>query len=63
MVNDINSGKLENVLKLALDIPEITRDKTYNLDDGYIPVTNTWELIVKYMVVWNELHKSLEYPL
>ena len=44
----INSGKLENELNLALDVPETTREKTYNLNVGYSPITNTWELIVKY---------------
>lgn len=44
----INSGKLENELNLALDVPEPTREKTYNLNVGYSPITNTWELIVKY---------------
>lgn len=44
----MNSGKIENELNLALDLPETERAKTYNLGVGYSPVTNTWELIVKY---------------
>ncbi|ADL04026.1 S8 family peptidase [Lacrimispora saccharolytica] len=44
----MNSGKIENELNLALDIPEQERIKTYNLDVGYSAITNTWELIVKY---------------
>lgn len=45
---NINSGKLENQLNLALDVPEATRERTYNLNVGYTPSTNTWELIIKY---------------
>lgn len=43
-----NSSILENQLNLALDVPEATREKTENLNIGYSPETNTWELIVKY---------------
>ncbi len=44
----MDSGILENQLNLALDVPESTREKTLNLDVGFSPETNTWELIVKY---------------
>jgi subtilisin family serine protease len=44
----MDSGILENQLNLALDVPEATREKTSDLDIGYVPETNTWELIVKY---------------
>lgn len=44
----MDSGILENQLNLALDVPEDVREKTLNLDVGYVPETNTWELIVKY---------------
>jgi len=40
--------KADNQLNLALDINNQTREKTLDLDVGYTPVTNTWELIVKY---------------
>ncbi len=40
--------KADNQLNLALDLPNVTREKTLDLDVGYTPVTNTWELIVKY---------------
>jgi subtilisin family serine protease len=41
-------GKLDNQLNLALDLPEQVRDKTLDLNVGYIPDLKTWELIVKY---------------
>ena len=40
--------KLEDQLSLALDIPAQMREKSDNLDTGYAPSENTWELIVKY---------------
>jgi minor extracellular serine protease Vpr len=42
------TGKADNQLNLALDVSEETRDKTLDLNVGYIPAINTWELIVKY---------------
>jgi subtilisin family serine protease len=41
-------GKADNQLNLALDVPNQTREKTLDLDVGYNPVVNMWELIVKY---------------
>ena len=41
-------GKADNQLNLALDVTEQTRDKTLDLNVGYIPEIKTWELIVKY---------------
>ena len=40
--------KLEDQLYLALDTPAQMREKSDNLDTGYAPSENTWELIVKY---------------
>jgi len=40
--------KLENELNLALDVSEADRAKTVNLNVGYSPDTDMWELIVKY---------------
>ena len=40
--------KLEDQLSLALDTPAQMREKSDNLDTGYAPEENTWELIVKY---------------
>jgi subtilisin family serine protease len=42
------TGKADNQLNLALDVSNATREKTLDLNVGYTPVTNTWELIVKY---------------
>ena len=40
--------KLEDQLSRALDTPAQMREKSDNLDTGYAPSENTWELIVKY---------------
>jgi minor extracellular serine protease Vpr len=40
--------KLEDQLSLALDTPAQMREKSDNLDTGYAPSENTWELIAKY---------------
>ncbi len=40
--------KLEDQLSLALDTPAQMREKSDNLDTGYAPSENAWELIVKY---------------
>lgn len=45
--------KLEDLLQLALQTPEETRERTDNLNVGFEEATKTWELIVKY-------HGSLE---
>lgn len=42
------SQKFENLLNLALETPEQTREKTDNLNVGFEPLANTWEVIVKY---------------
>lgn len=43
-----NSGKIDNQLNMALDLSNATRERTIDLDVGYSPMTNTWELIVRY---------------
>lgn len=40
--------KLENLLNLALEVPEAEREKSLNLNVGYDAAENTWDLIVKY---------------
>ena len=40
--------KAENLLNLALSVPEEERRQTGELDVGYDRETRTWELIVKY---------------
>ncbi len=44
----MENQKLENLLNLALETPEPVREKSLNLNVGYEPANNTWELIVKY---------------
>ena len=44
----MNSQKVENQLNLALDTPVAVRAKTDNLNVGYIPEEEAWELIVRY---------------
>lgn len=41
-------GKLDNELDLALQTPETLRARSSNLNVGYFPETNAWELIVRY---------------
>lgn len=53
------NAKLENELNLALDIPEAEREKTTNLNVGYTPTTNTWELIVKYSQSLERIRQEL----
>ena len=40
--------KAENLLNLALSVPEETRERTEELNVGYDSVERTWEIIVKY---------------
>lgn len=40
--------KLENILQLALQTPEETREQTEDLNVGFDEESGTWELIVKY---------------
>ncbi|MGN1145054.1 MAG: S8 family peptidase, partial [Acetatifactor sp.] len=40
--------KLENLLNLALETTEETRERTEDLNVGFNTATRTWELIVKY---------------
>ncbi|WP_051685526.1 S8 family serine peptidase [Clostridium sp. KNHs205] len=41
-------GKADNQLNLALDVPEQVRDRTLDLNVGFIPEVKLWELIVKF---------------
>ena len=40
--------KLEDSLELALGLSEEERDRTSDLNTGFSPESDTWELIVKY---------------
>ena len=44
----MDSGKVDNQLNLALNVPNEVRERTLDLDVGFEPETNTWELIVKF---------------
>lgn len=44
----MNSQKADNQLNLALDATESERMKSLELDVGYNPIEQEWELIVKY---------------
>lgn len=44
----MNSEKIENQLKLALNTPEEQRMKTADLNMGFNRAENTWDLIVRY---------------
>lgn len=45
---DMEDQKAENLLNLALSVPEETRERTEELNVGYDGAERTWEIIVKY---------------
>jgi minor extracellular serine protease Vpr len=55
----MNSGIVDNQLNLALDVPESVRERTLDLDVGFQPETNTWELIVKYSGSLDRIRQEL----
>lgn len=44
----MDSGKVDDLLNLAIQTPEDIRSNTSSLDVGYLPKTKSWEIIVKY---------------
>ena len=44
----MESQKLENLLNLALDATESEREQSLELNVGYNPIDQVWELIIKY---------------
>lgn len=44
----MESQKLENLLNLALDATESERERSLELNVGYNPIDQVWELIIKY---------------
>ncbi len=54
------SGKIENELNLALEMPEADRNKALNLNVGYTPDTNMWELIIKYSGSLDRIRQELQ---
>lgn len=49
--------KLENLLNLALDVTPQERARSQELETGYNPEEQTWELIVKYSGSLNEIRR------
>lgn len=49
------SQKFENLLNLSLETAEAVREKTDNLNVGYLAKENAWEVIVKY-------HGNIRFP-
>lgn len=56
----MNNPKMENLLNLALDATPEEREKSLELEVGYEPQEDTWELIVKYSGDIGNI--ELEYP-
>ena len=52
-------GKTDSELNLALEVGENVREKSLNLDVGYIPETQEWELIIKYSGDISQLAEEL----
>lgn len=44
----IQNQKIENILNLALDATPAERSGSINLNTGYLPAQNSWNVIVKY---------------
>lgn len=56
----MNSGKIDNQLSLALDMSNATREQTVDLDVGFNPEQDTWELIVLYTGSLDRVRDELE---
>lgn len=56
----MDNAKIENELNLALDVSEAERAKTSNLNVGYTPETDLWELIVKYSGSLDRIREELQ---
>ncbi|NLJ89600.1 MAG: S8 family peptidase [Clostridiales bacterium] len=52
-------GKTDSELNLALEVGEGVRDRTLDLNVGFIPETREWELIVKYSGDISQLAQEL----
>lgn len=55
----MNNQKLETELQLALGLTQSEREKSLDLDVGYFPELQEWELIVKYTGDLSEIAKEL----
>lgn len=56
----MNSGKRDNQLNLALDVDEETREQTLDLDVGFMPEEQSWELIIKYTGSLQRIREELQ---
>jgi subtilisin family serine protease len=56
----MDNAKIENELNLALDVSEAERAKAVNLNVGFTPETDLWELIVKYSGSLNRIREELQ---
>lgn len=43
----MQNGKIDNQLLLALEVPEGEREQSVNLNVGFLPEENSWELVVR----------------
>lgn len=53
----MDDQKMDNLLNLAFDSSQEEREKSFDLNVGYDPRTNLWDVIVKYS---GELEEILE---
>ncbi len=56
----MDNAKLENELNLALDVSEAEREKAVNLNVGFTPDMDLWELIVKYSGSLDRVREELQ---
>ncbi len=56
----MSNEKLDNELNMALDVSEANREKTADLNVGYLPAMDLWELIVKYSGSLDRIRDELE---
>ncbi len=56
-------GKTDSELNLALEVGEEVRDRTLNLNVGFVPESKEWELIVKYSGDISQLAQELNMTL
>lgn len=56
----MQSQKLENLLNLALDVSEKDRGRSSELNVGYNPIDQVWELIIKYSGSLSAVRKIAE---
>lgn len=55
----MDSGKVDNQLSLALDATNAERERTLDLEVGFEPEENRWELIVRYIGSLDRVREEL----